>query len=516
MTASAGRGLRAVWPGRRGAGLAFALGAVVALGQVPFGLQVLALPALCVLLSFWQHEASAARVFGLALLAGAGHFALALNWIVQPFFVDPWRHGWMAPFALVLIAFGLGLFWAVAAGLAARATRPGGGARLAALVAALALADLVRGHVLTGFPWALFGHIPLDTPAEQMGALIGGYGMGLVVLMLAALPLAWPRVGTGTAVLAIAAALLWGHQRQEAEAGPPPGGVVRLVQPAIAQSLKWDRDEARSNFDTLLALTVSGPDALMPPPDLAIWPETAVPYLLTEGEGAAAAMGAAKFPLAAGYQRVEDGSDRAWNSIALFGPGGSIGQTYDKVHLVPFGEYVPLGDLAFRLFGLRAFAAQQGAGYSPGEEARLMDFGPALGKARPLICYEAIFPEEIGTAERPGWLLQITNDAWFGTLTGPWQHFAQARLRAIEQGLPLVRVANTGVSAVITATGQVAADLSGSPALLGMGRRGVIDAALPGALPPPPYARMGDLPLLVLLLAGLALALVLGRRRDAP
>ncbi|MBL9048401.1 MAG: apolipoprotein N-acyltransferase, partial [Tabrizicola sp.] len=137
-------------------------------------------------------------------------------------------------------------------------------------------------------------------------------------------------------------------------------------------------------------------------------------------------------------------------------------------------------------------------------------------KARPLICYEAIFPEEIGTAERPGWLLQITNDAWFGTLTGPWQHFAQARLRAIEQGLPLVRVANTGVSAVITATGQVAADLSGSPALLGMGRRGVIDAALPGALPPPPYARMGDLPLLVLLLAGLALALVLGRRRDAP
>jgi apolipoprotein N-acyltransferase len=225
-------------------------------------------------------------------------------------------------------------------------------------------------------------------------------------------------------------------------------------------------------------------------------------------------MGSLGLPVAAGYQRVE--GERAWNSLAIFGPGGSIGQSYDKIHLVPFGEYIPFGDLAFRLFGLRAFAAQQGFGYTAGQEARLVDFGPGLGPARVLICYEAIFPEEVGTPGRPGWLLQITNDAWFGTLTGPYQHLALARLRAIEQGLPLVRVANTGVSAVVTATGQVAADTAGQPALMGMGVRGIVDAALPGALPPPPYARTGDLPLVLVLLAGLVLAGLAGRGRKAP
>src|SRR5690606_9501980 len=165
--------------------------------------------------------------------------------------------------------------------------------------------------------------------------------------------------------------LVWGHARQGLEAGPPPGGVVRLVQPAVVQSLKWDPDEARATFDGLLDLTVAPPEAT--PPDLVIWPETAVPFLLTEGEGAALAMGSLGLPVAAGYQRVE--GERAWNSLAIFGPGGSIGQSYDKIHLVPFGEYIPFGDLAFRLFGLRAFAAQQGFGYTAGQEARLVDFG---------------------------------------------------------------------------------------------------------------------------------------------
>lgn len=496
------------WPGREPAALAFGLGAVVALGQVPFGLQVLALLALCGLLHLLSREAVAPRAFALALFAGAGHFALALNWIVNPFFVDPWTHGWMAPFAVVLLAFGLGLFWAGAVALAAWLTGPGR-RRLLALVTALALADLLRGHVFTGFPWALFGHIPLDTPAEQLAALVGGYGMGALVLVLAALPLAWPRAGTAGALAAVAAILFWGHARQELETGPPPGGVVRLVQPAVVQSLKWDPQEARATFDGLLELTVILPEGAAP--DLAIWPETAVPFLLTEGEGAALAMGSLGLPVAAGYQRVE--GERAWNSLAIFGPGGSIGQSYDKIHLVPFGEYIPFGDLVFRLFGLRAFAAQQGFGYTAGEKARLVDFGPGLGPARVLICYEAIFPEEVGTPDRPFWLVQVTNDAWFGTRTGPYQHFALARLRAIEQGLPLVRAANTGISAVVTATGQVATDTTGAPALLGMGARGVVDAALPGALPPPLYVRTGDLPLLLMLLAGLGLA---GRDRKAP
>lgn len=503
---------RWLWPGRASAALAFGLGAVVALGQVPFGLQLLALPALSGLLWLLAREVTPSRAFATGLFAGAGHFALALNWIVQPFFVDPWTHGWMAPFAVLFLAFGLGLFWAAAAALSVRLTGLGN-YRLLALVTTFALADLARGHVLTGFPWALFGHLALDTPAEQWAALIGGYGLGAVVLGLAALPVAAPRAGSLAAVLLLAGAVFWGNQRQGLEVGPAPGGVVRIIQPAIAQSLKWDPVEARANFDILLNLSQN--PAKGDSPDLALWPETAVPFLIEEGTGAALAMGALPMPVAAGYQRVDGGSERAWNALAIFGPGGSISQSYDKIHLVPFGEYIPFGDLVFRLTGLRAFAAQQGFGYTAGTEARLVDFGAGLGRGRVLICYEAIFPEEFATAERPSWILQITNDAWFGTLTGPYQHFAQARLRAIEQGLPLVRVANTGVSAVVSARGQVVTDVTGAPAYADMGQRAVMDVALPGALPMPLYARIGDWPLLILLLAGLATAALLGRSYNA-
>ena len=495
---------RIAWPGARRAALAVALGLGIALGQVPFGLPWLAFCALCILMAVVSRAKTSAAAFWLGLFAGAGHFLLALSWIVQPFFVDPWRHGWMAPFALIGLAFGLGLFWAVAAAVAQRARWP-----LAALVCTLALADLLRGHIFTGFPWALHGHILLDTPLEQVAALIGGYGMSALVLVAAGIAANAPRRGLPFVLIAALGGMGLSILNLKQALPAAPGGIVRVVQPNIPQTLKWDADEARASFGTLLDLTAT-PGT--PAPSLAIWPETAVPFLLTEGEGAAAAIGASPAPVAAGIQRVK--GPAAWNSLVLIGPGGSITQTYDKIHLVPFGEYIPYGDTAYALFGLRAFAAQQGFGYTAGTTPHLMDLGPGLGLARPLICYEAIFPEEIASETRPGWLLQVTNDAWFGTLTGPYQHFSLARLRAIEQGLPLVRAANTGISAVVDARGQIVTDTNGAPALLPLGVQGVIDAPLPGALPPPLYARTGDWPLTALLLAGLLAALFGPRRRN--
>lgn len=483
-------------------GLCFGLGLLIGAGQPPLPLQPLALLALILLLRQLCRAAGPLHAFWMALAAGTGNFAFSLSWIVNPFFVDPLRHGWMAPFALVFLSVGLALFWAVAAWFAARSQW-----RLPALVLALPAADLLRGHVFTGFPWSLFGHIPLGTPAEQLGALVGGYGMGLAVLVLAALPVVSPKAGGLAMVAALSAAVFWGIGRQS---GVGDGGgryVVRIVQPNIEQSSKWNPDIARDNFDMLLDLTVSSAKGELPA--VAIWPETAVPFFLSEGEGAALAIGSLGVPVAAGFQRVS--GDLFWNSLAIIGPGGSIGQVYDKVHLVPFGEYMPLGDMLYDLFGIRAFAAQQGAGYSKGLSAKVMDFGPGLGTARPLICYEAIFPEEVATDIRPDWLLQVTNDAWFGSLTGPYQHFAQARLRAIEQGLPLVRAANTGISAVVDARGQVVADTLGAPAILGLDQRGVVDVRLPAALPATPYARFGDWPLLGLLVAGLILCFLVGR-----
>lgn len=485
------RVLRQSWPGARAAGLAFAAGALAALGHAPLYFWPLTLAGLAALIRLVATTPRGAGWLGLA--GGAGYGALVLMWIVEPFLIEPETYGWMAPFALAFMALGLGAFWAVAA-LAARALPM----RHPALAFALTLTavEYLRGHILTGFPWGMPGHVWISTPVAQLGAFVGPTGLTLGLLSVAAAlaSLRWPAVVS--AGLGLAAA--WGFGLWTL-AQPMPAdraATLRLVQPNAEQALKWEPTQARRFFDRLLAST-SAP----PRPDLVIWPETALPYLLERNPElapriAAAANGA---PVALGLQR-EKGL-RFWNSLTVIEPDGQIGQSYDKQHLVPFGEYIPLGDLAFRLFGIRAFAAREGAGYTAGEGPKLIDFGPRMGRALPLICYEAVFPQDVNAApERPDWLLQITNDAWFGTRSGPFQHADQARLRAIEQGLPLVRVANTGVTAVYDARGRALAALP-------FGTNGYLDAALPGPLPATAFSRFGEAPVLVLL-AGLALFLI--------
>jgi apolipoprotein N-acyltransferase len=437
--------------------------------------------------------------FWTGFAAGTGYFAVALAWIVEPFLIDIARHGWMAPFAVVLLSGGLGLFWGVAAGLGRRARRP-----LWGIAVAIGLAEMARGVVLTGFPWALVGHVWIDTPVAQLAAFIGPNGLTLLTLLMAAgLASGWRlalasvaalALSIGTGVLILAQPL------------PPARDVtLRLVQPNAEQSAKWDADQASILFDRQLAFT-----AVKPLPDLTIWPETAVPYTIERSPaiaGMIAKAGSGR-PVAVGIQRIEENAEtlRGWNALRVIAPDGKIVATYDKHHLVPFGEYIPLGDLAYDWFGISAFAAQEGAGYSAGPGPVVLDLGPKLGKVLPLICYEAVFPGIARAAGgRADWILQITNDAWFGTWSGPFQHAAQSRLRAIEQGLPLVRVANTGVTGVYDARGQVKDQLD-------FGTAAYLDAELPGALPPTVYARFGEWPALALYLCA-ALA-VFSRRRQ--
>jgi apolipoprotein N-acyltransferase len=274
------------------------------------------------------------------------------------------------------------------------------------------------------------------------------------------------------------------------------------VQPNAEQSIKWEAARAQEFLDRLLTLTAQGS-----PADLTIWPETAVPYMLEYSpEVADMIVGASGGrPVALGIQREEAG--RFYNSMRVLEGEGDETARYDKAHLVPFGEYIPFGDLAYDWFGLRAFAAQAGNTYSPGPGPQVLNLG-RFGRVLPLICYEAIFPRDVNAApQRADWMLQITNDAWFGIWTGPFQHFAQARLRAVEQGLPLVRVANTGMTAVVDARGRVVDQLP-------FGTLGALDARIPGALTPTVYARWGDGPV-ALLLAGLALLAMMGRRRPS-
>ena len=471
------------------AGLA---GVVSALGQAPFGLW----PATVLGLSIGAWLVSCAPTWRVAAgrgwALGAGYFALTLIWIVQPFMVEPWRHGWMAPFALVLMAAGLALFWGMASGLSLRLGRW-------SWPVFMSVGELLRGWLFTGFPWGEPGVVWVDTPVAQGAAFIGAAGLTFLTFLLAT-ALATRSLAAGAAVAALGLAWLGGSLREVPVATSDT--LLRLVQPNAAQHLKWDPEHAPEFVERQIALSAASAAADRAP-DLVIWPETAVPYLLRHADPVLRrAASAAQAPVVLGIQRAEAG--RYFNSMAVIGADGTVGDVYDKAHLVPFGEYIPGGNLLARV-GITAFASQRGYGYSPGPGARLLDLGDA-GKALPLICYEAIFARDLRAApERASWILQITNDAWFGTFSGPQQHLAQARMRAIEMGLPFVRAANTGISAVIAPDGRVVASL-------GLGQSGHIDAVLPTALPRTPFARWGNLPLTLVLLCGGAGLLVWRRR----
>ena len=482
-------------PPLRQIGIPLALGLIAALGLAPFGLWPATPLALAVLL---RQVASGRTVFWPMLAAGFGWFALSMSWIVEPFLVEPEIYGWMAPFALVLLALGGALFWAMPASLAARLA-PAGGRRALAIGAALVLSDWLRGWIFTGLPWALIGHAWIDTPLAQISAWTGAIGLSLVTMTLATLLAVFRPLPGIVAALAVLGGLWAGGAARLAQPLPPDADtILRIVQPNAQQDLKWDPEWAAVFYQRLLDLSAAPGRR-----DLVIWPETAVNFLLNDADPVLPAMSqAAGAPLVMGIQR-RDGS-RFFNSLATLNTDATVGAVYDKFHLVPFGEYIPWGDALARV-GITAFAAQQGNGYSAGAGPAIMS-APGIPDFQPLICYEAIFPQHLrGLDGRPSWLLHATNDAWFGQFSGPYQHLAQARLRAIESGLPLIRAANTGVSAVIDPHGHVRQSL-------GLGVEGKIDAALPAALPETVWMKWGDTPVVLLALLALAAALLVRKR----
>lgn len=485
---------------------AAALGALAATGQAPLGLWGVTLVALTLLTELVVHRRGPGQMIWTGWLAGAGYFAAALFWIYEPFQVEAEIYGWMAPFAVVLMSFGMALFWALAAACAALGRHRT--SRAIGFAIGLTATDLLRGYVFTGFPWALVGHVWIGTPVMQLAAFAGPIGLSALTMLLAVLPVAAAQGRVRLALTVGAAALIalaWSAGTLRLASDPAPRAPeirVRLVQPNARQELKWREDMWRLFLDRQLRASAPGEG---PHPDLIVWPETAIPFLLDRAgpflEQMALVSGG--IPIAAGIQR--NAGTQYYNSLAVIGPGGSLLGLYDKWHLVPFGEYVPFGDLLAR-FGIHAFAAREGYGYSAGPGAEILRLG-RLGNVLPLICYEAVFPQDLNAAsDRADWILQITNDAWFGTLAGPYQHLAQARLRAVEQGLPLLRAANTGISAVIDAKGRVLKSLP-------LNAEGVVNTIVPAALPRTLYARTGDLPATIFLVVA-ALALSLHRRRE--
>ncbi len=491
--------------------MAFVAGLAAALALPPTGVWPvlgLAVPVvLLVLEGIEPCQRRASLTVGWAF--GFGYFLVALHWIGFAFLVDAKTYLWMMPFAVAGLAGTMALYWAGAA-LVVTALGLRGLSLVSGFAAWLAVAEWLRGRLFTGFPWAAPG-LAVDGMGglAQTASLIGMTGLTLMVVLWAGLPLALlgPRRDKWlAAVLALLLPLgwLWGEIRLQQAMDIVPGVKLRIVQPNIPQQQKWREDNARSIFDELK--TQSSQSGLETVTHL-IWPETAVPFLIDESEVARTELR----PLLGGRTLLITGSIRRdstdaesaiHNSIIVFDGEASVIARYDKWRLVPGGEFLPFRRLLEPL-GFRKVVTVPGS-FTAGAGPMTMAAGTAPGFGA-LICYEAIFPQDLVSAvDRPQWLVNVTNDGWFGHSTGPHQHLAQARLRTIEQGLPLARAANTGISAVIDPLGRFVS-------ILPLGEKGIADSALPRALPPPPYARFGDWCLLVLVLSAAALAIVLKR-----
>jgi apolipoprotein N-acyltransferase len=521
------------WGWRRSA-IALAAGVVSALAFAPIN----AWPVLfCTfpIAVFLLDGSASGRLGGVAGAAtagwwfGFGFFLAGLYWVGFAFLVDAATFGWLMPFAVISLPAGLALFTAFGFAVA-RALWTRGAVRIVTLAVSLTAAEWLRGHVLTGFPWNTYGYSLTGSLALAQGsALVGIWGLTLFGVGLFASPALlcddpietprpWllPVVGlAGLAVLAVYGTL----RLQSTPTAFVPGVRLRIMQPNLPQDDKFNYSAREGVMARYLALSdrATGPDTMgVGDATHLIWPESPFPFLLSRNPYLPAEIdpqARADFRKLLGSRTVlitgaaraaprgAGGTLRAYNSVYLINHDGAVLDEYDKVHLVPFGEYLPFQERLASI-GLMGLTKMPG-GFVPGTGRKLINV-PGAPHALPLICYEIVFPDQVGLdGERPGWLLNVTNDGWFGDSSGPYQHMQQARLRAVEQGLPLVRAANTGISAVIDPVGRVIKELP-------LGVEGVLDAPLPQPLAPTFYARHGDTPVEVAF--GIAVVVVLRRR----
>ncbi|HKM88537.1 MAG TPA: apolipoprotein N-acyltransferase [Xanthobacteraceae bacterium] len=506
--------------------IAFVAGALSALAMPPFNAWLVLFVSFPTLV--WLIDgAGAGRGRGVTGAAttgwwfGFGYFLAGFYWIGYAFLVDAPTFGWLLPIAVVGLPAMLAVFTAFGV-VVARLLWTRGAMRILALGVALTAVEWLRGHVLTGFPWNAFGYA-LTSPLAlaQSASVIGIWGLTFIAVVVFASPAAladehpetrwaWLPLILGITVLAGLGG--FGALRL---AGTPTrlvdGVHLRIMQPNLQQDVRFNysaRQEVMNRYITL-SDRASGPQSRgVRDATHLIWPESAFPFFLTREPDALAQitqlLRGGTVLITGAVRRAEPVNPvdpAAYNSIYVIDRDGSIVALYDKVHLVPFGEYLPFQHVLASL-GLQQLTKQRG-GFLAGDRRRLMSV-PGAPLALPLICYEIIFPGEVmPKGPQPGWIVNVTNDGWFGISSGPYQHFQQARVRAIEEGLPLVRAANTGISAVVDPLGRIINSLP-------LGSEGVIDSPLPRPISPPIYARVGDVPAAIIV--ALALLAIIRRR----
>ena len=500
-------------------GAAVAAGLAAAFAHPPFGFLpgLLGYAVILWLVDQAEAERPLRSAFWRGWLAGVAYFAVSTWWVGEAFFVNAAEQGWMAPFAVTFMAGGLALFWGGAAALYKLAAG-NGPARVLVFAGALAGFEWLRGHVLTGFPWDLPGETwRAGSAPSQFASVVGAYGLTWITLAAVATPgLGWrsrgDRIAFALSLLTIVGLYGFGWARlAQAVSTPAPGApLVRIVQPDTPELATYDAAAFMDVLHRNLDLT-SRPAVRTP--DIVIWSEAGIPAPLDDylapGTWTRAAVVAALKPgqtLITGGYRSQMGAEGAayFNSLLALRRGASdidITATYDKHRLVPFGEYLPL-DRFLAPLGVKELI-HVGEGFTPGPPPRpISPVGtPPL---QPLICYESLFPGFTrdgarAAGLRPAWIVNISDDAWFGVTSGPWQHLNLASYRAIEEGLPMVRGTPTGISAVIDAYGRVLPNPQ-----LGQGEYGVIDSLLPPALPVTPFEAWGEAAFALMMLASFA------------
>jgi apolipoprotein N-acyltransferase len=515
------------WGWQRAA-IAFVAGSLSALAMAPVDLWPVMFLTFSMLV--WLIDgAGAGRWGGIPAAAaigwwfGFGYFLAGLYWVGYAFLVDADTFGWLLPIAVAGLPAGLAIFTALGCALA-RAMWTRGPVRILALAVALTLAEWLRGHVLTGFPWNTYGYA-LTGPLvlAQAASIFGIWGFTFLATAVFASPATladdpmekrrrWLPLAASLVIL-VALGVFGAIRLAENPTSFVAGVHLRLMQPNTQQDDKFNYSAKQKVMNHYVALSdrSTGPQSTgMSDVTHLIWPEAAFPFFLTQ-EADAMAQIADLLPegavLITGAVRPADTkprTQRAYNSVYVIDHDGTILTVHDKVHLVPFGEYLPLQSLLERM-GLQQLTKVAG-GYLSGDRRRSYSV-PRAPRMLPLVCYEVIFPGEAAPRDdRPGWVLNLTNDGWFGISSGPYQHFRQARVRMIEEGLPLVRAANTGISAVVDPLGRVIRSLP-------LGAEGVLDSPLPRAIEPTIYVRAGDSPV------GLAVAiafLIVIRQRLRP
>ena len=472
--------------------ISLSLGIVCALGNDPWALWHLSILSLIVWFWLVIKNTVSKNIFKKTFLFGFGYFSISLIWIVEPFLVQPWIHGWIAPIALIVLPSFLALIWALFAFLGHYYLSSIG------IVIGLSLAEYCRLYLLTGFPWATISYVLLDTKAEKWLSILGPYGLSLFLLLTCFTIAFTLRVRKKINVFlasCIIYILFFVPHFFEQEPVKNLDVSVRLIQPNAVQEKKWSEEFAPIFFENMIEMT-----AQQPKPDIVIWPETSL-YL----------------PYNAAFEELDKMRTAAGESILIFG-ALKLDQTnflknsliienrnqdavfYYKAKLVPFGEYFPFIAL-INYFKISERSNLFGWGFKKGNGPELLNLTNGL-KFIPLICYEAIFPNFIKpSVQNADFILQITNDAWFGKSIGPQQHLAQLRIRAIEYGLPVIRAANTGITAIIDANGKVVENLS-------VNKSGFLDSFIPSRKKSTVYGLFGDLIFLSLILLTSSVAFI--------